>query len=162
VALDGERDLVPEVVQLLQRRDGVHVGHSRQRAPAPNGYRITPPTLRRGDHVTDETLADAKGGPGLRDFGCVQPERGIVALPGHGEEWRTEFYLEDVDTPIYSGLAAVSEQRENCNATFTNPGCGHEKWWFAPGLGLVKVWQINSSDGIEGDLDTKLIMVRVK
>jgi hypothetical protein len=130
--------------------------------PTPNGYRITPPTLRRGDRVVYETLADAKGGPNMRVLGCVDPDRGIVALPGHGAQWRTEFYLEDVVTPVYSGPAAVSEQRENCNATFTNPGCGHEKWWFAPGLGLVKVWQINSTAGIENDLDQRLIMVRVK
>ena len=106
--------------------------------------------------------ARRQGGPGARTYGCISPERGVVAKHGHGAQWRTEFYIEDVSTPIYSGPAAVSEQRENCNATFTNAGCGHEKWWFAPGLGLVKVWQINSTSGVEGDLDPKLTMVRVK
>jgi hypothetical protein len=67
-----------------------------------------------------------------------------------------------VTTPIYSGNASVSEQWENCNADHTNAGCGHEKWWFAPELGLVKVWQINSGSGHDGDEDPKITMLRVK
>src|SRR5262249_11008796 len=122
--------------------------------PAPNGYRITPPTLRRGDTITVETLADAKGGDGLR-FDCLMGDK-VTATPGHGEQWRTTFYIENVATPIYSGPAGVSEQWENCNLDHTNAGCGHEKWWFAPGRGLVKVWQINSGSGIDGDEDPKI------
>jgi hypothetical protein len=127
--------------------------------PAP--YQIIPPTLRRGDHLAFDTHADAMGGTGVFSLGCLVPDGQLVALPGHGEQWRTEYYLEDVETPVYSGTAAVSEQWENCNATHTNPGCGHEKWWFAPGLGLVKVWQINSGSGREGDEDPRITMVRV-
>jgi hypothetical protein len=128
----------------------------------PLPYQIIPPTLRRGDHFVYETLADAIGGTGIFTLNCTVPDGRLVAVPGHGEQWRTEYYIEDVVTPAYSGPASVSEQWENCNALHTNPGCGHEKWWFAPGLGLVKVWQVNSGSGVDGDEDPKLIMVRVK
>ena len=130
--------------------------------PIPNGYRITPPTLVRGDRVIYETVADALGGAGQYTFDCLVPVGRLVAQPGHGAQWRSEFYIEEVQTPAYSGPASVSEQWENCNAMRTNVGCGHEKWWFAPGLGLVKVWQINSGSGVEGDEDPRLIMVRVR
>lgn len=128
----------------------------------PLPYQIIPPTLRHGDRLVYETKADAKGGPNIQELGCVVPDGQLVAERGHGLQWRTEFYMEDVVTPIYSGPAVVSEQRENCAVTLDNPGCGHEKWWFAPGLGLVKVWQINSTAGVENDLDKKLIMDRVR
>jgi hypothetical protein len=45
--------------------------------------------------------------------------------------WQTDSYIENVSTPIYSGPALVSEQFEST--------CIHEKWYFAPGHGLVKV-----------------------
>jgi hypothetical protein len=125
-------------------------------------YQIIPPTLKRGERLFYETKADAKGGPNIQELGCVVPDGQLVAEPGHGLQWSTAFYMEDVVTPIYSGPALVSEQRENCAPTLDNPGCGHEKWWFAPGLGLVKVWQINSTAGVENDLDKKLIMERVR
>lgn len=128
----------------------------------PLPYQIIPPTLRRGDHLVFETLADAIGGPGLFTLTCTVPDGRLVAQLGHGEQWRTEYYIEDVVTPAYSGPAAVSEQWENCNADRTNAGCGHEKWWFAPGFGLVKVQQINSGSGHEGDEDPKITMLRVK
>jgi hypothetical protein len=131
-------------------------------APTPNGYRITPPSIRVGEHLSFESYIDSKGGEGIHTLGCVVPDGQLIALPGHGLQWRTEFYIETVSTPLYSGPASVSEQWENCNVTHTNPGCGHEKWWFAPGYGLVKVHQINSGSGVDGDLDPRIIMVRVK
>jgi len=131
-------------------------------AGVPLPYQIVPPTLHRGDHITIETHADSKGGTGISSLDCLVPDGQLVALPGHGEQWRTEFYLEEISTPMYSGTTSVSEQWENCNAARTNAGCGHEKWWFAPGLGLVKVWQINSGSGVEGDENPRIIMVRVK
>jgi hypothetical protein len=125
-------------------------------------YQIIPPTLHVGDHFTYETLAESGGATGVSTLTCALSTDALVALPGHGEEWRTEYYIEAVTTPIYSGNASVSEQWENCNVDRTNAGCGHEKWWFAPGLGLVKVWQINSGSGHEGDEDPKITMLRVK
>ena len=79
-------------------------------------YQIIPPTLHSGDHFTYETLADAGGGTGISTLGCALSADALVALLGHGEEWRTEYYMEDVTTPIYSGHASVSEQWKNCNA----------------------------------------------
>jgi hypothetical protein len=131
-------------------------------AGTPLPYQIIPPTLRRTDHLAYETLADAKGGTGVSSLDCLVSDGQLVALPGHGEQWRTEYYMEDVKTAIYAGPASVSEQWENCNATHTNAGCGHEKWWFAPGFGLVKVWQINSGSGHDGDEDPTITMIRVR
>ena len=129
----------------------------------PQGYQIIPPSLEPGERrSTGETHADAMGGPGIQRLDCLVPAGQLTTPLDHGAQWRTEFYLENVVTPVYSGTAAVSEQWENCNVFRTNAGCGHEKWWFAPGWGLVKVWQINSGSGVEGDLDTKLIMQRVR
>lgn len=118
------------------------------------GYQIVPPALHRADHIVADTRADAAGGPGLFTLDCVVPDGHLVTPAGHGASWRTDFYMEDVVTPVYTGPASVSEQWENCNATRTNVECGHEKWWFAPRLGLVKVWQIT-------DPDPKITMVRI-
>lgn len=131
-------------------------------AAEPPGYQIVPPTLHRGDTITFDTKVDAVGGPDLFTLNCVVPDGQLTALEGHGEQWKTMFYIEDVSTPIYSGAASVSEQWENCNEAHDDRGCGHQKWWFAPGLGLVKVWQINSGSGVEGDADTKIIMRRIR
>ena len=129
----------------------------------PQGYQIIPPSLAPGQRVsTGETHADALGGPGILRLDCIVPAGQLTTPVGHGAQWRTDFYLEMVATPVYSGPAAVSEQWENCNALRANVGCGHEKWWFAPGWGLVKVWQINSGSGVEGDLDSRLAMKRVR
>jgi hypothetical protein len=128
----------------------------------PLPYQIAPPRLHRGDHLMYETLADAVGGPGLFTLNCVVPEGALTALPGHGEQWRTEYYMEDLSTPIYAGPTSVSEQWENCAQSQTNVGCGHEKWWFAPDLGLVKVQQFNTGSGIPNDVDPRVTMVRVK
>jgi hypothetical protein len=131
-------------------------------AGVPLPYQIIPPTLHATDHTIAETLADAGGGTGISTLTCALTPDALVAQPGHGEEWRTEYYMEDVSTPIYTGPASVSEQWENCNADRTDVGCGHEKWWFAPGLGLVKVQQIDTGSGHEGDEDPKITMLRVK
>lgn len=70
--------------------------------------------------------------------------------------WRTDSYTEWVDTPIYAGWAMVSEQWEG--------PCVHEKWWFAPGLGMVKVAPLASGDYPDEcrGLDPQLTMVRVQ
>lgn len=66
--------------------------------------------------------------------------------------WETDSYVEYVTTPVYTGNALVSEQWEN--------GCVHEKWDFAPGLGLVRVISTPVT-GCSG-LQTPVTMVRVQ
>jgi hypothetical protein len=66
--------------------------------------------------------------------------------------WRTDAYVEEVGTPVYSGPALVSEQWEG--------PCTHEKWYFAPGKGLVKVVDLDEGD-CQG-LPDGLTMVRVQ
>lgn len=78
---------------------------------------------------------------------------------GPGTPWRNIFYVEDVATPVYSGPAMVSEQWEGpCFPTML-AGCAHEKWYFAPGLGLVKVIPLNIGAG--DNADPMLIMQRI-
>lgn len=57
--------------------------------------------------------------------------------------WQTDSYIENVDTPVYSGPALVSEQFES--------KCIHEKWYFAPGHGLVKVIPLDNGSCSAGD-----------
>lgn len=49
----------------------------------------------------------------------------------YNQPWKTSNYVENVTTPIYSGPACVSDQWEGTTV--------HEKWYFAPNIGLVKV-----------------------
>lgn len=52
-------------------------------------------------------------------------------------DWTSIFSTVDVQTPFYSGPAVVNEQFEGCD---WNPTvCGHERWYFAPGTGLVEI-----------------------
>ena len=93
-------------------------------------YQIIPPTLHTGDMIVDKTRVNATFNPGLT-FDNTIPAGAPLTGPADGEFFETDFYIEDVSTPVYSGPASVSDQ-------FEGP-CGHEKWYFAPGWGLVKV-----------------------
>lgn len=73
----------------------------------------------------------------------------LIAVPG--TVWKTSSYVEFVDTPVYSGLAYVSDQWEG--------QCVHEKWWLAPSIGMVKVLPID--EGFCTGTDPKLAMVRI-
>lgn len=69
---------------------------------------------------------------------------GLVG-PSTPTHWRTVSYIEYITTPTFSGYALVSEQWEgpcfdSTGAIYSpQPGCTHEKWYFAPALGLVKI-----------------------
>lgn len=77
----------------------------------------------------------------------------IILKTEYGDvPWETDAYIEHVDTPVFSGMALVSEQTENV--------CAHEKWYFAPGIGLVQV-NAYHVEGCSG-LQTDVIMKRVR
>lgn len=75
--------------------------------------------------------------PAQTAFSYVTQFDDIVAINGQNlthipnQIWRTASYTDQCDTPVYKGPCLVSDQWEG---TFI-----HEKWWFAPGVGLVKV-----------------------
>jgi hypothetical protein len=92
-------------------------------------YMITPPTISTGDHFIYETRVCAAGGPGLT-YDAATPAPALCG-PNDGEYWRTDFYIANVSTPVYTGPAIVSDQFEGM--------CGHELWYFAPGFGIVKI-----------------------
>lgn len=76
--------------------------------------------------------------------------------------WRTSSYIEGVTTPSFSGKAMVSEQWEGpCFDASGNyapqPGCAHEKWYFAPALGLVKVMFLNGGAGETTDRNIDMV-----
>jgi len=52
-------------------------------------------------------------------------------------DWTSAFSTVQARTPFYSGPAVMNEQFEGCD---WNPTvCGHERWYFAPGAGLVEI-----------------------
>src|SRR5581483_2856934 len=69
--------------------------------------------------------------------------------------WRTDSYITNICIPFnqWCGNVLVSEQWEACDTTTWNGtgGCVHEKWYFAPRLGLVKVDLFNQDGNGEGN-----------
>lgn len=65
-------------------------------------------------------------------------------------QWKTSSYMEFVSTPVYTGMAYVSDQWEGA--------CVHEKWWLAPNVGLVKVAPMYCGGP---SADPKVTMVRI-
>jgi hypothetical protein len=100
------------------------------------GYQIVPPSLSGAQHIVFDTFFTGYSADGLT-FDDVIPAGAPLGTSTGGEFWRTEYYLQWLDQPGFSGWAAVSEQWED--------RCGHEKWFFAGNL-LVRVESPN--DGI--------------
>jgi hypothetical protein len=98
----------------------------------PRPYLIVPPKGTTDGTITLNTIFLDFGKPNTR--------------------WRTDAYLENVATPVYSGPALVSEQWEG--------PCLHEKWYLAPGQGLVQIIPLDEGD-CQG-LPAELAMVRVR
>ncbi|MBZ5504655.1 MAG: hypothetical protein LAO78_04120 [Acidobacteriia bacterium] len=98
----------------------------------PLPYLIAPPDTLGvvQDGLFNETRVNYTSEPGL-SFNCNIPSAAPLVGPKDGEYWRTDFYQSSVTTPVYSGPAIVSDQYEGI--------CGHERWYFAPNLGLVKI-----------------------
>ena len=66
-------------------------------------------------------------------FGCTL---NTAFSTGVGD-WTSIFSTVQVQTPFYSGTAVMLEAFEGCD---WNPTvCGHERWYFGPGAGLVEI-----------------------
>jgi hypothetical protein len=102
----------------------------------PEGYQIVPPSLHGSQHIVFDTFVTGYSADGLT-FDDVIPAGAPLGTSTGGEFWRTEYYIQWLDQPGFSGWAAVSEQWED--------RCGHEKWYWANGL-LIRVESPN--DGI--------------
>ena len=64
--------------------------------------------------------------------------------------WRTDAYITRTCVPYqdWCGNALISEQWENCDTTWNGPqGRVHERWYFAPHIGLVQVDVLNAGYG---------------
>jgi hypothetical protein len=120
----------------------------------PPGYDIVPPALSGTQHLVFDTFVTGYSQDGLT-FDDVIPPGSPLGTSTSGEFWRTEYYIEWLDQPGFSGWAAVSEQWE--------ARCGHEKWFFANNL-LLRVESPN--DGIDHlctpfDRSTTMILTSV-
>jgi hypothetical protein len=100
------------------------------------GYQIVPPSLHGSQHIVFDTFVTGYSADGLT-FDDVIPAGAPLGTSTGGEFWRTDYYIQWLDQPGFSGWAAVSEQWED--------RCGHEKWYWANGL-LIRVESPN--DGI--------------
>lgn len=98
----------------------------------PLPYMIVPASITEGQVISNPTQYEMWQ---LWDINTIDD---IVNPPTPSEQgsdmggvnWNTEFSIEDVSTPAYTGLAVVSHQFEGCN---------EEKWYFAPNIGLVEI-----------------------
>lgn len=108
--------------------------------PAP--YMIAPPNTASGQHFTYETRSSATASVGL-SYVCNIPSGQALTGTTDGEYWRTDFYFGAATTPAYSGPVVISEQFEGI--------CGHELWYFAPGLGIVEIDSPNDGGEIKNN-----------
>lgn len=65
-------------------------------------------------------------------------------------KWHTETYVTDVTTPVYSGPAIATYMCEGQNC-----GTAAETWYFAPGIGVVKIY-VNGGDGPSGYMTVRI------
>lgn len=108
----------------------------------PMPYMIAPPDTSTPDHFINETRSASTGVPGLSFVCNISPDQPLTGPTG-GQYWRTDFYLAQAVTPVYSGPAIVSDQFEGI--------CGHERWYFAPGLGIVEIESLNDGGEIRSN-----------
>ena len=122
----------------------------------PIPYAIIPASATRGTTSTIDTMYELHMAfnspePDFSDITLTQPP--VAQVP-----WRNSFFTAYVSVPAYTGPALVSEQWEGPCFPVMQPGCAHEQWFFAPGLGLVEVVPINLGAG--DNADPQLTMYR--
>ena len=123
-------------------------GSATIKVPTPGGYLVIPPpqqAFRTGNtgYIPCWQLGMLSWVP----FDC--DIIGASPVP-----WVTNSYMDNISTPFYSGPVLVSEQFENCPAD-----CTHEKWYFAPNIGLVRIQQLAVGSTTD-NADTNLYMDR--
>jgi hypothetical protein len=102
----------------------------------PLPYMIVPPYFVRGQTQTTSTFYRGFLLRHVNTNSCIVGNSKYLGQI----DWKSSFYEGAVDTPVYKGWAMVSEQWENCTDPQFHGGCGaHEKWYFAPGVGLVQI-----------------------
>lgn len=114
--------------QVPDYMSGHHMGTSDtiQVPGMPMPYTIVPASATTGITNSGPTMYDRWDATDVLSFDSI-----ISGSAAARVRWQTDSYIENVSTPIYEGPALVSEQFEST--------CIHEKWYFAPGHGLVKV-----------------------
>lgn len=96
----------------------------------PLPYITVPSAVISGQVIKIPTNYQGYIAPSINTTQCVaEPQYYYTEV-----RWESDFYVEEVDTPAYRGPAVVSEQFEG-----NGPSPVHEKWYFAPGVGLVQV-----------------------
>jgi hypothetical protein len=109
-----------------------HVHHSvtidwRPLAGQPLPYVIVPSSFVQGQSIRMDTHYHSFMSFDRNTTNCIA-DRSTDAGRIH---WVSVFYDGQVDTPAYKGWALINDQIEGC--------CTHEKWYWAPGIGLVQI-----------------------
>jgi hypothetical protein len=112
----------------------------------PVPYTIIPASATTGVTTSVPTEYDRYDKYDVLTFDSV-----ISGAPTARVPWRTDSYIENVSTPVYTGPALVSEQFEST--------CIHEKWYFAPGHGLVKVIPLDNGSCTPSDPNLTLVKI---
>ncbi|MFZ0773647.1 MAG: hypothetical protein WCA49_14230 [Candidatus Sulfotelmatobacter sp.] len=109
----------------------------------PEAYLVFPASLEAGQQLTETGYAQWYEDSTQQTPACL-----IGGEKGPLLRWTSKLYVETVDTPAYSGPAVVNEEFEGCSSpaqeTPGSTACAHEKWYFAPRIGLVEInsiWQ---------------------
>ena len=111
-------------------------------------YTIIPASATAGVTVSGQTQYDRWEAFGSYTFGSILSAAGS----SNGRiSWKTVSYIENVSTPLYTGPALVSDQYEDA--------CIHEKWYFAPGLGLVKIVPLDNGSCTPSDPNLAIVKI---
>lgn len=126
--------------QIPDYMNGHHMGTSEflQVPSMPVPYTTIPATATTGITNSTPTQYDRYDALDVLSFDS------IVSGPASARvRWQTDSYIDNVQTPVYSGPALIGEYFES--------SCIHEKWYFAPGHGLVKVIPLDNGSCIPTD-----------
>jgi hypothetical protein len=104
----------------------------------PQAYVVVPAQLGAAQRLTETGYAQWYLNRSEQTSSCLtNAEKGPLF------RWTSKLYVENVTTPVYSGPAVVNEEFEGCSSplqeTANSVACAHEKWYFAPGVGLVEI-----------------------
>ena len=97
-------------------------------AGKPLPYLVVPSAITEGQKIEMLTEYQWYRVEGVQTNECLKDP--LYRQP-ENTYWSSTFTVTTVDTPAYKGIAVVNEEWEGPN--------GHEKWYFAPGVGLVQI-----------------------
>jgi len=104
-----------------------------------DSYVMSVPTIQAGQTIVKQGKQHWLHKNSIDTFGCYGPTDAGVFVDAQQTITFT-FTVENINTPMYGGPALHLEQNE------ANPKAYRENWWYAPGIGLVQIKPITSTD----------------